>query len=114
MNYSPFEQLPSCPFFCQGHADPSTYNMHSTDLDYFGEDGPVGVTQTDGAAPVVSLFDLPAPQVDFSPAEARQVAYQMLLTADIAERAALSTPTAAATRALGEALAAREHMAGAR
>lgn len=100
-----FERLPHCPFFCNGHVDESSTHTHTTDLDYFAENGPVTVTQVDGAPPVVSLVELPSPQADFSPMRARQVAYQMLLAADIADRAASATETSTITRLLGEALA---------
>lgn len=107
------DRLPTCGFFCEGHTDPSNYAYHTTALDYFGTDGPVGVTQRDGEPPVVSLFEMDNPQADFSPMRARQVAYQMLLAADVAERAAMPTVTESVTRMLAEVLAAAGHPAGA-
>jgi len=101
-----FERLPSCPFFCEGHVDPSVYRFHTTTLDYFGTDGPVAVTQTDGSAVAVSLVDVETPQADFTPNEARILTYQLLLAADIAERAAVPTTTADLARRLAESLTA--------
>jgi len=101
-----FERLPSCPFFCEGHVDPSVYRFHTTTLDYFGTDGPVAVTQTDDSAVAVSLGDVETPQADFTPNEARILAYQLLLAADIAERAAMPTTAAGIAQQLAEALSA--------
>lgn len=100
-----FERLPNCPFFCEGHVDPSVYRFHSTALDYFGTDGPVAVTQLGGGVPAVSLVDLDHPQADFTVTEARLLAYQLLLAADIAERAATPSVTETVTQMLAAALA---------
>lgn len=100
-----FDRYSSCSFFCAGHADLSTAHIHTTDLDHFGKNGPVIVTQTDGEAPKVALVDLPSPQANFTPAEARVVAFQLLMAADVADRAAQPTVASEVTRMLAEALA---------
>jgi hypothetical protein len=100
-----YDRFPGCAPWCAGHLDDSVPNQHSTDYDYFGPDA-VGVTQVDGHPPVVSLFDYSSPQVNFTPAQARLFAYQLMQAAELAERFAFPLQSAAATRALAESLAA--------
>ena len=100
-----FERLATCPGFCEGHVDASV-TTHGTALDYFGTCGPVVVNQREGEMPMVCLVDLPAPSAEFTPAQARIVALQLMQAADLAERYSLPLPTAAITRALAAVLAA--------
>jgi hypothetical protein len=100
-----FDRYSTCFADCEGHADPSTKTFHSTKWEFFGEMG-VTVSQTDGQKPEVSLVDLPHPQASYSPTEARLLAYQIMLAADMAERLAQPSITAEITRLLAEALAA--------
>ena len=100
-----FPQLPNCPSWCEGHADESTPTHHGTELDYFGTDGPVVVTQVDGHEPVVALVDLERPAAEFTPNEARMLAYQILTAADFAERAGREDMTSIVAKAVAAALA---------
>lgn len=100
-----FERLASCPGFCEGHVD-LTVTSHGTALDYFGTNGPVVVNQREGHTPMVCLVDLATPSAEFTPAQARIVALQLMQAADLAERFSLPLPTADITRALAAALAA--------
>lgn len=95
-----FDKLSTCPPFCEGHADPGGHSEHFTALDYFGTDGPVVVNQQDGQPATVRLVDLPSPACDFTPQEARVIAFQMLQAADLAERYALPSLTADIVRQL--------------
>ncbi|HEV2640116.1 MAG TPA: hypothetical protein VGX23_33590 [Actinocrinis sp.] len=79
-------KYPSCPTWCWGHMD-ETIPQHHPDFDQFGKDSPVMVNKFDGHPAVVSLEDLPHPQVDFTPAQARTLADQLQRAADFAERA---------------------------
>ena len=98
-----FARYATCFPGCEGHCDPSTRQHHSTAWEFFGQFG-VTVSQTDGQAPAVSLVDLPHPKADYSPNEARLLAYQILLAADMAERLSAPTVTSRFTQLLGEAL----------
>lgn len=100
-----FERLDTCLPFCEGHADPSTWHIHGTALDYFGTDGPVTVNQIDGQPPMVCLVDVSTPSHEMTPAEARIVALQLLQAADLAERYTLPLPTADISKALAALLA---------
>lgn len=100
-----FERLATCPGFCEGHCDPSTYHVHGTALEHFGTDGPVTVSQRDGEAPMVCLVDLDAPSHEMTPQQARIVALQLMQAADLAERYSLPLPTADISQALAALLA---------
>jgi hypothetical protein len=90
--------LSTCAQWCQGHSDPTTYHIHTTDLHRFGKDGPVTVTQTDGEPAKVALVDLPHPQAEFTPAEARRVADQLVRAADLVEFVSMIAAALATTR----------------
>jgi hypothetical protein len=101
-----FDRLSTCPPFCEGHADPTSYSQHGTALEFFGTDGPVIVSQCDGEPPTVRLIELESPSHDFTPQQARLVALQMLQAADLAERYAEPSLTADTIRRLAELVAA--------
>jgi hypothetical protein len=86
---SPLAYFPTydgCPPFCDGHADMSALELHSTDLDYFTENGPVAVVQYgNNAAPLVALVDLESPAHLLTPARARQIAQALIEAADLAD-----------------------------
>lgn len=88
---------------CEGHADASARDIHGTSWDYFGQMGVV-VTKVGDRPPVVSLIDMDPAQNDYSPAEARLLALQILVAADMAERYAQPSPTEAVVRQLAETL----------
>lgn len=79
--------LSTCPPFCQGHMDPDTYGIHTTDLDYFGKNGPVVAIKIDGQSARVALVDLPHTQAEFTETEARTLADQLRRAADVVARA---------------------------
>jgi hypothetical protein len=92
-----FDRHPDCPFFCEGHADP-TVTEHGTPLDYFGTDGPVTVNQAAGKLPMVALVDLPTPYCRMAAPRARMLALQLLQAADLVDRASLPGSATEAVR----------------
>jgi len=98
-------QRPTCgEFYCVGHADETTTDTHCTPWEYFGEFG-VAVTREGERPAMVSLVEIAHPQADYTVAEARQLALQILQAADVAERANLPlSPVAGFTSLLAEAL----------
>jgi hypothetical protein len=81
-------QLPPCGiFYCVGHSDETSADMHCTALEYFGRYG-VSVTQIGHGEPKVSLIDTPTPQADFTIAEATEFILQFCQALAIAQRAA--------------------------
>lgn len=111
--HSHFPHYAECLAFppCEGHAGPSTRQFHGTTWDYFGEMGVV-VTKTGARPPVVSLVDMEPTQNDYTPAEARMLALQILLAADLAERFAQPSPTSRLTLLLAKAIDAAAPLAG--
>lgn len=103
---SGFWHYPNCPrMWCSGHADDSSKDIHTTDLDgVLGEF--VIVSQTDGHKPLVAIIDLPGPQFEMTTPQARQFAWQLMLAADFADQAGTPVPTEQITRALAEMLGA--------
>ncbi len=99
-----FYRTPACPIWCSLHCDPSTEEIHTTDVGGVLGDNVI-VTQTNGHAPLVALIEIEAPQHDMTPMQARALAYQLLMAADFAERAAHPTVTEQITRALAGLLA---------
>lgn len=89
---------------CEGHADSSSRHLHGTAWDHFGEMGVV-LTKIGDKPPVVSLIDMDPAQNDYTPAEARMLALQILLAADLAERFAQPSPAEPVIRQLALALA---------
>ena len=96
-------QLPPCGvFYCVGHGDETSAQMHCTPLEYFGRYG-VTVTQMGHGEPKVSLVDIPTPQADFAIAEATEFILQFIQALAIAQRAAApvsADPLAAHVREL--------------
>lgn len=101
---SGFWHYPNCPRpWCSGHADDSSKNIHTTDLDgVLGEF--VIVTQTDGRKPLVAIIDLPGPQFELTTPQARQFAWQLMLAADFTDRAGVPVDAEAITQALATLL----------
>lgn len=84
--------LPPCGvFYCVGHSDETSADMHCTALEYFGRYG-VSVTQIGNGEPRVSLIDMPTPQADFTIAEAQEFILQFAQALAIAQRAAAPVP----------------------
>lgn len=78
-------------FYCVGHSDEATAQMHCTPLEYFGRYG-VCVTQLGNGEPRVSVVDMPHPQADFTLTEAPEFLLQFAQALAIAQRAATSVP----------------------
>ena len=100
-----FTRYATCFAGCGGHADPSTRHSHTTPWEHFGEYG-VTVSQFDGQPAQVKHVDQPTPEANYTPDEARLLAYQFLLAADFADRLNVPTATSDLALRLGEKLAA--------
>ncbi len=99
-------QRPPCGrFYCAGHSDESSLTAHATPWEYFGRLG-VAVTQNGESPSMVSLVDIDTPQADYTVAEARQLALQILQAADLAERANVPLPGERVTERLAGLLGA--------
>lgn len=84
--------MPPCgEFYCAGHSDETSANMHSTAWEYFGSMG-VAVTRNGHDKVKVSLIEIEHPQADYDLDEVPQLILQLCQALAVAQRAALSVP----------------------